>query len=170
MTPLRTRMIRELELQRKAADKFGDEPDNWLAAAPTAGRSNVSAAAGDRDADGMDDAWEVTHKLNPANAADAMADADNDGVTNLGEFRSKTDPNDADSRFVIESIGFTGGRVTISAHVSPGRRYRVEFSDEVNGGWAKLAEFTTDDEQRLAKVESNTSLGQARFYRIRLVE
>ena len=159
-----------LSLQRKAADKFGDEPDNWLAAAPTAGRSNVSAAAGDRDADGMDDAWEVTHKLNPADAADAMADADNDGVSNLGEFRSETDPNDADSRFVIESIGVTGGRVTISVHVLPGYRYRVEFSSDVSGGWAKLAEFTTDDEQRLAKVESNAPLGQALFFRIRLVE
>ena len=118
----------------------------------------------------MDDAWEVTHKLNPADAADAAADADNDGVTNLGEFRSETDPNDADSRFVIESIGVTGGRVMISVHVLPGHRYRVEFSSDVSGGWAKLAEFTTDDEQRLAKVESNAPLGQALFYRIRLVE
>ena len=60
--------------------------------------------------------------------------------------------------------------MTISVHVSPGRRYRVEFSDEVSGGWVKLAEFTADLGQRLAKVESNAPLGQARFYRIRLVE
>jgi hypothetical protein len=99
-----------------------------------------------------------------------LADADNDGVTNLGEFRSGTDPNDADSRFLIKSIEVTGGRVTISVHVSPGHRYRVEFSEEVNSGWTKLAEFTTDDSQRLAKVESNAPLAQARFYRIQLVE
>ncbi|HJO53393.1 MAG TPA: lamin tail domain-containing protein, partial [Verrucomicrobiota bacterium] len=101
-----------LSLQRKVSEKFGDEPGNWLAAAPTAGRSNAKTVDGDRDADGMDDAWEVAHKLNSANAADAMADADNDGVTNLGEFRSGTDPNDADSRFLIKSIEVTGGRVT----------------------------------------------------------
>ena len=159
-----------LSLQRKVSDKFGDEPGNWLAAAPTAGRTNAKTADGDRDADGMDDAWEVAHKLNPANAVDAMADADNDGVTNLGEFRSGTDPNDADSRFLIKSIEVTGGRVTISVHVSPGRRYCVEFSDKVNSGWTKLAEFTTDDGQRLAKAESNAPLTQARFYRIQLVE
>ena len=159
-----------LSLQRKASDKFGDEPGNWLAAAPTAGRTNAKTADGDRDADGMDDAWEVAHKLNPANAADAMADADSDGVTNLGEFRSGTDPNDGDSRFLIQSIQVAGGRVTISVHVSPGRRYRVEFSEEVNSGWTKLAEFITDTDQRLAKVESNAPLGQARFYRIQLVE
>ena len=159
-----------LSLQRKVSDKFGNEPDNWLAAAPTAGRANAKTAEGDRDADGMDDAWELAHKLNPANAADALADADNDGVTNLGEFRSGTDPNDADSRFLIKSIEVTGGRVTISVHVSPGHRYRVEFSEEVNSGWTKLAEFTTDDGQRLAKAESNAPLTQARFYRIQLVE
>ena len=159
-----------LSLQRKVSDKFGNEPDNWLAAAPTAGRANAKTADGDRDADGMDDAWELAHKLNPANAADALADADNDGVTNLGEFRSGTDPNDADSRFLIKSIEVTGGRVTISVHVSPGHRYRVEFSEEVNSGWTKLAEFTTDDGQRLAKAESNVPLAQARFYRIQLVE
>jgi hypothetical protein len=159
-----------LSLQRKEAGKFGNEPDNWLAAAPTAGLANAKAAAADRDADGMDDTWEVAHSLNPANAADAMADADNDGVTNLGEFRSETDPNDADSRFTIQSIGVTSGRVTIFVHVSPGRRYRVESSDTLGDGWTKLAEFTANLAQRLAKVESDVPLGQARFYRMRLVE
>ncbi len=38
------------------------------------------------------------------------------------------------------------------------------------GGWAKLAEFTTDPDQRLAKVESNAPLEQARFYRIQLAD
>jgi len=159
-----------LSLQRKATGKFGDEPDNWLAAVPTAGRANAKTSGGDSDADGMDDAWELAHKLNPANAADAMADADNDGVTNLVEFRSGTDPNDTTSRFLIQSIEVTGGLVTISVHVSMGRRYCVEFSDEVNSGWTKLAEFTTDNDQRLAKVESNAPLGQARFYRIQMLE
>ena len=157
-------------LQRKASNKFGNEPNNWLAAAPTAGRANAKTADVDRDADGMDDAWELVHKLNPTNAFDAMADADNDGVTNLGEFRSGTDPNDGDSRFLIQSIEVAGGRVTIYVHVSPGRRYCVEFSDKVNGGWIKLAEFTTDAGQRLAKAESIAPLAQARFYRIQLVE
>jgi len=60
--------------------------------------------------------------------------------------------------------------VTISVHVSPGRRYRVESSDTVGDGWTKLAEFTANLAQPLAKVESDVPLGQARFYRIRLVE
>ena len=159
-----------LSLQRITGSKFGDDPKNWLSAAPTAGRKNADAAAGDRDADGMSDAWEVANKLDPANAADAAADADNDGVTNLGEFLSGTDPNDANDRFIIESISVTADRVAITVYVSPDRRYRVETSETVAGGWELLAEFTTEAGQTSAKFESNAALGQARFYRVVLVE
>ena len=158
-----------LSLQRKAANRFGDEPSNWFAAAPTPGWVNASPDEGDLDADGMDDAWELSHKLDPANAADAEADTDNDGVTNLGEFLSGTDPKDAMSRFLIESIKVGEGRVTIAVHVSPSRRYFIEFANVLGAGWSKLAEFTTDADQRFAKVESNAPLGQYRFYRIRLL-
>ena len=46
-----------LSLQRITGSKFGDDLKNWLSAAPTAGRKNADAAAGDRDTDGMSDAW-----------------------------------------------------------------------------------------------------------------
>lgn len=45
----------------------------------------------DRDHDGMPDAWEVRHGLDPAKA-DGSSDADNDGYTNLEEFLNGTDP------------------------------------------------------------------------------
>jgi len=40
----------------------------------------------DRDRDGMPDAWETAHGLNPEDAADAAADRDGDGYTNLEEY------------------------------------------------------------------------------------
>jgi hypothetical protein len=40
----------------------------------------------DSDNDGMPDAWELKHGLNPNNAADATADRDHDGYTNIEEF------------------------------------------------------------------------------------
>jgi pectate lyase len=40
----------------------------------------------DSDGDGMPDAWETSHGLNPKNAADASADRDGDGYTNLEEY------------------------------------------------------------------------------------
>ena len=51
----------------------------------------------DVDRDGMDDAWEVQHGLDPADPGDALRDNDGDGLTNLGEYRLRRDPNDPDT-------------------------------------------------------------------------
>lgn len=47
----------------------------------------------DNDFDGMDDAWERSHGLNP-NVNDRNADPDGDGRTNFQEFVAGTDPQD----------------------------------------------------------------------------
>ncbi len=46
----------------------------------------------DTDGDGLPDAWEKKHKLNPRDSSDAAGDADNDGYTNIEEFLNGTDP------------------------------------------------------------------------------
>ncbi|MCI0358926.1 MAG: hypothetical protein L0211_10645 [Planctomycetaceae bacterium] len=48
--------------------------------------------AADGDRDGLPDAWERQHKLNPHDAADSTADSDGDGYTNIEEFANGTDP------------------------------------------------------------------------------
>lgn len=48
----------------------------------------------DGDGDGMPDAWERSHRLNPNDAADGARDADGDGYTNLEEFLNHTDPQE----------------------------------------------------------------------------
>lgn len=50
----------------------------------------------DTDGDGMDDAFEVRHGLDPLSAADAADDWDGDGLTNLQESQLGTDPNLSD--------------------------------------------------------------------------
>lgn len=50
----------------------------------------------DADKDGMDDAWEIAHGLNPA-LDDRNGDVDGDGLTNLAEFLFGSKPNLADS-------------------------------------------------------------------------
>jgi pectate lyase len=47
----------------------------------------------DSDHDGMPDAWEIAHGLNPNDPADANADPDKDGYTNLEEYLNGTDPH-----------------------------------------------------------------------------
>jgi hypothetical protein len=50
----------------------------------------------DADHDGMSDAWEVAHGLNPA-INDRNGDLDGDGLTNVQEYVLGTDPNNADT-------------------------------------------------------------------------
>jgi len=47
----------------------------------------------DSDGDGMPDAWERRHGLNPHDPSDGVADRDKDGYTNLEEYLNGTDPN-----------------------------------------------------------------------------
>jgi pectate lyase len=51
------------------------------------------AAAPDADEDGLPDAWEKQHGLDPASAKDASGDSDGDGYTNVEEFLNATDPS-----------------------------------------------------------------------------
>lgn len=50
----------------------------------------------DSDGDGMPDAWEIAHGLDPA-VNDANQDKDNDGLTNIEEYRRSTNPNNPDT-------------------------------------------------------------------------
>jgi hypothetical protein len=51
----------------------------------------------DSDADGMPDAWETAHGLDPANGGDAALDADGDGLSNAKEYALGTSPLRADT-------------------------------------------------------------------------
>ena len=55
------------------------------------------AHCADADNDGMSDAWETTHLLNPNDAADAALDPDGDNLTHLQESLLGTLPNHPDS-------------------------------------------------------------------------
>lgn len=67
---------------------FKDTSGNWM----TTPASDTIVLAQDSDGDGMLDAWEIAHGLDPNNANDAGLDADNDGITNIEEYYNRTDP------------------------------------------------------------------------------
>jgi len=58
---------------------------------------NMPLPIADTDVDGMDDAWETLHGLDPNSSADATADADGDGIPNRIEYFLGFDPNNTSS-------------------------------------------------------------------------
>lgn len=70
----------------------------------------------DADDDGMPDAWEIAHGLDPHNPADAALDPDGDGLSNLQEYLLGGDPHAPDDRLpglaLMETwTGISGGTV-----------------------------------------------------------
>ncbi len=75
-------------LQRSTAGAYGNEPLNWRAAIPTAGRAN-DAQDPDSNGDGLPDGWQTNYfgSITAPQAAPG-ADPDADGLTNLEEFEA----------------------------------------------------------------------------------
>lgn len=77
------RLIQELTSLGKLGEIIRDENQP-----PMAGPGTVKSGPAplDTDRDGMPDAWELRHHLNPRDAADRHLDADHDGYSNLEEY------------------------------------------------------------------------------------
>lgn len=71
-----------------------DEADNWSPVTFT--ETPVRVRIVDDDGDGMRDAWETDHDLDPG-LDDSQRDGDRDGLTNLWEHEHDTDPTDSDT-------------------------------------------------------------------------
>lgn len=98
----------------------------------------LNQALPDADSDGMPDAWEIEHGLDPELASDADGDMDLDGLTNLQEYEQHSDPNDY----------YSQGSVVITPVLS------VVGGNSQNG---PPGEFL--DEALLVEVRSGTSSG-----------
>jgi hypothetical protein len=66
----------------------------------------LPTCAGDADCDGLADAWERDHGLDPGWAGDALLDPDGDGLSNVEELALGTDPKLADT----DGDGFADGQ------------------------------------------------------------
>jgi hypothetical protein len=154
-------------LQRKNSSEFGNDPINWQAAAPTAGKSN-SGEVSDSDGDGLPDVWEVQNGFDPQNPADAALDSDNDGLTNLQEFLAGTNPRDPVSKVSLTLVSVSDIAGTVLSFPSvPGKSYSVQYRNNLlpSTTWQKLMNVDAVDNQ--TTLDDPSAGGKTvRFYRL----
>ena len=151
-----------LSLHRARLLGYGNEPTNWFAAAPTAGRAD----AADRDSDGMPDDWETANGLNPDSSADAGQDADSDGAMNLAEFRAGTNPQSAQSVLRITSIRSVGANVEVRFLAVAGKSYELQSRPQLGtGSWATISNIPAPGATGELTVSAPIS-GPMQFYRV----
>ncbi len=152
-------------LQRVNPAAYGNDPINWMAAAPSPGPSLP-----DRDHDGIPDDWEATYGLNPDSAADASQDLDGDGLTNLQEYQAGTLPNDAASNLLADGVGHDGATQTVTFRfmAMPSRSYTVQYTEDLGSGrWFSLQNFGAQSSVHMVQVtDTPPPTAPRRFYRI----
>ncbi len=154
-------------LQRKNAAEFGNDPKNWQASVPTAGKPN-SGEVSDTDGDGMPDVWEDLYGFDKQNPNDANLDADNDGFTNFQEYIAGTNPKDPASRVTLSIVSLsstTGAELSFPSVV--GKSYSVQVRKDLSPAvlWDKLTSLNAVSTQ--TSVQDTNAIGKAmRFYRL----
>ena len=129
---------------------------------------SVDPPATDRDGDGLPDAWEAAHGLNPDEPADAARDADGDGAGNREEWQAGTDPNDPRSRLALV-VGRAEAGVVLSFTAMAGRAYTVQWSPRIGpASWSDLFAVPAAPTNRIESLDAEP-IADVRFYRVRTV-
>jgi len=152
-----------MSLQRAPSAGYGNEPANWLAAAPTPGQT---VGTGDSDGDGLPDDWEQangTFVFIP----DANDDPDGDGFTNWEEYLAGTHPNDAASAFRLSQIAAQNGNIILQFLASSNRTYTLLFKSSLAAvQWSKLTDISAHPTNRVVNLTNTVPGDTQRFYRL----
>lgn len=157
-----------LSMHRQAGLIYGNDPANWTAASPTAGRGD-SIANPDADSDGIPDSWELANGLDPQNPSDAALDADGDGLSNVQEYLAGTNPQDGASALRLEA-SWQNGQITLSFQGIAGKAYTLQYRETVaDADWKTLAEVPTlVQSQAIQLTDPEGNASASRFYRVLL--
>ena len=128
--------------------------------------ATLTVLLADSDGDGMPDAWELAHGLNP-NVNDAALDPDGDGMSNLQEYISGTDPQDAQSvlRVSLVNQGLAGLRLQFNALSNIAYAVQVR-PDIATGAWNNISLIPSASTNRVILLQVTPS-GISQFYRAR---
>jgi len=123
----------------------------------------------DGDGDGMPDAWEMQHDLDPGFPGDAGLDADMDGVNNGDEYRAGTNPQDATSYLRIERIAMDEGGVSVvlEFEAAAGVTYSVQALElSPPGTWRNMVDVAATTTNRVITVADPVGEVPTRWYRL----
>lgn len=152
-----------MSLQRVPVSGYGNEPTNWVAAAPTPGQA---AGSGDSDNDGLPDSWEQENGT-LVFVADADDDPDGDGLTNREEFLAGTHPNDATSVLKFTEIATLNDSVVLQFLAISNRTYSLLYKPALDAAtWSRLTDFAAQPTNRLMTVTNSIPGNGQRFYRL----
>lgn len=132
-------------------------------------RITDSRLLADGDEDGMPDAWEASHALDPSDAGDAALDPDGDQFGNLAEYLAGTDPRSPASVLRIRRVSLIRADSWISFDSVPGRRYEIQrMEDLTNGTWSTVSNGISGNGGVLEIVDPGGASVPFRFYRAKL--
>ena len=156
-------------IERVVSNAYGNDPANWRGVQPSPGSSSPISNP-DGDGDGLPNAWESAHGLDPnSNVGDdgADGDPDGDGLSNTEEYQAGTHPNDSLSYLRVESIHEESGEIQIRFHVVTGKSYSVLWRGPAGTGtWQKLTDVPVQAESvEIQVIDPDASDGQ-RLYRV----
>jgi hypothetical protein len=132
----------------------------------------------DTDGDGLGDAWEVAHGLDPSSAAGedgADGDPDGDGFANRLEQKAGTDPLRAASVLRLQLVHGENGRHRFIWPAVIGKKYQLEFAAEPMGDfqvWENAAfPLEADNEVESFEVDPSEISVPSRelYYRLQVI-
>ncbi len=150
-------------LQRNAASDYGNDPNNWFIAAPTAGNGN-----NDTNGDGLPDAWQLLYwpSVNDPEAAPG-ADPDGDDFNNRQEYLAGTIPTNAASFLKIDSVEVSGPSRLIRFTAVAGKTYTVLYKNSLaDANWQQVTNMSAQGSNGPVSVTDSAGAPPSRYYRL----
>jgi hypothetical protein len=155
-------------LQRAVATGYGNEPLNWFAASPTAGRPSAGNPNPDANGDGLPDSWQSQY-FGTATAPEAApeVDADLDGSSNTEEYLAGTIPSSPSSALRLYSVVDGSGHVQLLFETAAGRTYSLQYRESLSSAaWIKFHDLGPVEFPGLISVPTDLIRRAERYYRI----
>ena len=128
----------------------------------------------DDDGDGIPNAYEINHGLEPLDPINATKDSDGDGLTDLQEFFAGTDPTNSASSLRIAFISREGDGIRVAWMTGPGKTNALERTTGAPGSYSNnfAAIFTVTN--TVGTTTNYLDIGGATnapsyYYRVRLL-